>query len=635
MKVYDVYEGKLRALDAAGTVFEKEYDVVVAGLGVAGAIAALSAAREGLRVFGAERMNAMGGTGTIGGIWSYYRGNKGGLYEAVDAYSSDLVERDYRYENGACAEKNPHKPFKGQSGLYKSEALRILCEQAGVEYALSASVTGVYREGDRVIGVRWFDGKVSHAYASKYVIDCTADGSVCMAAGCEMNIGRETDHAYQPYSNILLTYRGGNLHFANTDSGTLDQYDPLEYGYASMYSATPPMFLPAKFSGANRYIGLAPLLGLREGRTIVGEATIRLDELMDEVAYGEKGDAVFYGMSHVDDHSQDFAYGGKAYCELMSLCGLWSLDFWFGVPMGAMIPKGLDGILASGRIVSMDHAIAQAMRMKDDMQKSGEAAAMLAALAIKGGVPARGVDPEALRKLLRRTGCLKEGDRVKIRNGDLRLELDQPVEGYITDPALYRGGLSSDRPGLFILSARYMPEDFGETLYGFLQEKGTLLSHNAALALAMRGDRRCVPVLLEMLASRDGYTPKSGYYVPDHALAACTAIGLLGVSEAVEQLFRMLDLKYSKGIPFFASYLVQDETALAYEYFTHAHRALLRIAEQHPELAKPIMDRLDAIIGSPDLKLLIGLRATENTMSDRTETTRIVQAAARRAMNLA
>ena len=31
------------------------------------------------------------------------------------------------------------------------------------------------------------------------------------------------------------------------------------------------------------------------------------------------------------------------------------------------------------------------------------------------------------------------------------------------------------------------------------------------------------------------------------------------------------------GIPFFVSSLVQDENALAYDYFTHAHRALLRI----------------------------------------------------------
>lgn len=50
--------------------------------------------------------------------------------------------------------------------------------------------------------------------------------------------------------------------------------------------------------------------------------------------------------------------------------------------MGALIPKDSEGILVAGRAVAVDHDVAMGMRMKDDCQKTGEAAARLAALAL-------------------------------------------------------------------------------------------------------------------------------------------------------------------------------------------------------------------------------------------------------------
>ena len=54
-----------------GYIIKKEikktlkYDVLIAGGGTAGVIAGISAAREGLKVLVAERMNALGGTQTF------------------------------------------------------------------------------------------------------------------------------------------------------------------------------------------------------------------------------------------------------------------------------------------------------------------------------------------------------------------------------------------------------------------------------------------------------------------------------------------------------------------------------------------------------------------------------------------
>lgn len=617
MKLYDLYEGQVRSRDVV-VEFAESYDVVIAGLGVAGAVAAITAAENGLKVLGIERLGAPGGIGTLGDIWYYYRGNKGGLYSKIDEYAQMLYEQD-READGFT----PASATRGQTGVYKAEAISHFCDLAGVESVYGAMVTGVYREDNKVVGVRWFDGKRTRVTGSKFVIDCTADGVVVLSAGGKMTTGRETDHSFQPYSNIMCSYSGGTLHCANTDSGSLDQYDPYEYGWASLYSATTPMFLPTRFKDDPRFIELAPLLGLREGRTIVGEGgtLVTADKYLREAAEGEDGKAVFYGMSHIDDHSQDFAYGGDVYREYMSLCGLWSLDVMFGIPKNALIPDGLDGILAAGRMVAVDHAVAQAMRMKDDMQKSGECAADIAFLAIRGQIAAKDVNDNSLRALLKDTGCLKDADHAQLMKIGAAIE----DEHYLTDPVKFREYLSSDKPGIAILSAKFMPASFTETLEEWLYSDDRLLSHNAALALAIRRDQRALPVLREMLASRDGYTPRSGYYVPDHALAAATAVGLLGDVGSINQLFAMMEPGYTDGIPFFRSYLVQDETALRYEYFTHAHAALLSIASRCRQARKIILQKLDAIIDDPALKLEVGLRATANTVADRTEVTRTVQ----------
>ena len=65
-------------------VFDESYDLIVVGLGTAGAISLIAAGREGLKVLGVEQLYGMGGTGTIGAITGYYFGALGGLYKEMD-----------------------------------------------------------------------------------------------------------------------------------------------------------------------------------------------------------------------------------------------------------------------------------------------------------------------------------------------------------------------------------------------------------------------------------------------------------------------------------------------------------------------------------------------------------------------
>lgn len=71
------------------------YDLIVAGLGTAGVYAALTAAKQGLRVLGIEKLNCCGGTGTAGDVHGYYFGTPGGIYEELDEKVREMESVEY------------------------------------------------------------------------------------------------------------------------------------------------------------------------------------------------------------------------------------------------------------------------------------------------------------------------------------------------------------------------------------------------------------------------------------------------------------------------------------------------------------------------------------------------------------
>jgi len=80
MYIAEISDGKQIINNTNDLQFDKKYNVVVAGLGSSGALAALYAAENGLSVLGAESFKCIGGTHTIGGIFSHYFGCPGGRY---------------------------------------------------------------------------------------------------------------------------------------------------------------------------------------------------------------------------------------------------------------------------------------------------------------------------------------------------------------------------------------------------------------------------------------------------------------------------------------------------------------------------------------------------------------------------
>ena len=190
--------------------YDKRFDIVVVGLGTAGAIALITAAKKGLRVLGIERLNAMGGTGTLGGISHYYYGSAGGEFEELDAAADRLRDKICV---GCTAKRTDIRAC-----IFEQEA-----QKYGAEILFNSVVTEVYKDGCRVCGVECFSGGKLIKIAAGIVIDATGEADICRMAGCDMQGGRESDAQMQTFANVTMVRSGDNVYGINKDAGYIRQ----------------------------------------------------------------------------------------------------------------------------------------------------------------------------------------------------------------------------------------------------------------------------------------------------------------------------------------------------------------------------------------------------------------------------
>lgn len=562
------------------------YDLIVAGLGTAGAIAAISAARRGLKVLGIEQLCCMGGTGTAGAIPTQYLGNTGGLYEEIDRLAGEMRKCGFAGEKGAGC-------------LTKALSLERAAADAGVSVRLGASVVGVIRDDNdekHILGVRWADNAGIHEVRAKYTLDATADALICLMSGCEMLSGRPADGAFQLYSNVSRNYsrERGMLYSANQDDGAVCQYNPAELGRAVISSCISPLHFPARYS-YDRYkkLGPAPLLGIREGLRIAGESTVTLPDITAGKICEKP---VFFEYANLDNHGKDTAFEERAFRDWIEICSLWDCRISIPVPAGALIPRGYTGLLTAGRSISVDHSVAFAVRMKDAMQKCGEAAAGLITLACELGCDVREVPYSFLRERLESGGVIKPGES---QHADYYNPQSCTYKGSLEElaknPDMLKSLISSGSGGAAVMAAARNIDKYSANLYEWMKESGGVRL-NCALALCL-GD--CVRdssdeaagVIIGAISDRSGSQPESSHtFNFPYAISAMSAAGRAGLAGAVPVLLDIIkNPHYADGIPCCDSFtgktkLVLDEDDIKFLYFTAALAALNEICEACPEV---------------------------------------------------
>ncbi|MDR6549189.1 FAD-dependent oxidoreductase [Paenibacillus qinlingensis] len=575
--------------------FAQSYDVIVAGLGTSGAIALITAARKGLKVLGIDRMNCMGGMGTAGSVNGYYFGSTGGLYEQLDEKVADYVDTIYT-----------------KSSAYNVEAKKYVLEQEAIRYGAEltykSAITGVYLEGKQVRGVSFIGPRGIQSVNCKVLIDCTGDAEAVHLAGGGFQYGRELDGRTQPFTSVKVFAAGNKVSWRNFDSGCTNQTDGNAFSTALVLAHA--QHLEETYSNDNRLLHIAPLLGVREGRLIEGEETIALGDFFADRTTEQP---VFYANADIDKHGRDHAFESQHLQDWFVASNLGAANITVPVPLGAMIPKGFEGLLAAGRCLSVDHDLSTCVRMNRDMQKSGEAAATAAYIAIKDSLALKDVPYEELIEHLTETGCFDP-------HNDKGYEFAYPGGRkpalpivWLTDPDQIRQGLMSEQPGVAIWSCKRLGDAMKPHLHIWMEEgkddtDGTeSLRKHCAFALALLEDEAALPNLRAMVMERDSLVLQDCR--KNNQMRGYMAIYLLGRMRDKEIASELIRLLQDPEEIERALYNAGDGTEGArqkkyndtyFQFFSHSVIALIRIGEQHASMQDEIGKALRNVVASGD-----------------------------------
>lgn len=183
------------------------FDVIVAGGGPAGIMAALASARFGAKTLLIEKNGFLGGAATsavLGPISPFHFRNeqviKGIPQEFVDALVAAA---------GSTGHMKTLDPFGSGDSLcfydrekYKYVAAEMLIK-AGVEILYHTFLAGAVREEHRVVGVKTVSKSGEITFRASIMIDATGDGDLAVLAGAGYVLGDEKTGKMQPSSSMF------------------------------------------------------------------------------------------------------------------------------------------------------------------------------------------------------------------------------------------------------------------------------------------------------------------------------------------------------------------------------------------------------------------------------------------------
>lgn len=426
------------------------YDVIVAGGGASGLIAAVAAARSGARVALVERAGCLGGTATSGMV-AQYIGLFNGTVRCVGGIGFELTQRieaaggsdGFRRYTLAEASANPvtitNFPFN-------PEVVKIVADdmtrEAGVDVLLHSRVVGPLMEGNRVAGLLLENVSGRRALRSRMLVDATGDAVIAAAAGIPY-AGEEPDLRDQRQP-LTLVFRMSNvdvrafraipreqkraialdglrrgqlawesLSFCSTPGDTdaiclmsrihgIDALDGAELTRAEQVGRqqikTIVPFLREHVPGFERSVlaGIAERVGIRETRRIVGRHTLTTEDIVGGKRFA---DAVALGAGPMDLHEA----GGTG-------VDLWMPPAPFEIPLACLLPRTIEGIVVTGRAISATREANGGARHMGTAMCLGHAAGAYAALAARGQGTLDTPAIDTLRQTLRSQGALISAD---------------------------------------------------------------------------------------------------------------------------------------------------------------------------------------------------------------------------------
>ena len=441
----------------------REFDVVVAGGGTAGVVAAIAAARTGARTALIESKGYPGGTITEGGtalhsfynLWKAFPGVE--KQQVVRGIPSEIVDRLMEV-GGTSGHAEMEEGFDYDSvctaidtELYKLVVFQMLVE-AGVFVAVNTMAVAAVREGDALRGVITESKSGREVFLGNSFVDCTAYGDLSAHAGAEFTVPND----YSCCNSIGL----GNV---NIDDyyAFLRKYDAVEQLARGFRSGRPDelvrlsgesMHMPDEYREGAREIGMSSttttvhdnyLMFIKVNYNVEGSVLNRDDMARAELEVRQrqlKGVELFrkfipgckdafiartspslnirrgrliscdYDISLEDvtgaRHFNDevFVYGFHDSAPRLQVKD----GGTYGIPYRALCVKGIDNLFATGMMITSEHEAHMSTRNTVSSMAQGQAAGTAAALCALGEMGSRDLSYNQLRDQLEKDGVYFE-----------------------------------------------------------------------------------------------------------------------------------------------------------------------------------------------------------------------------------
>ena len=583
--------------------FDRTCDVLCVGAGCAGIYAADAAAREGADVILLENSANIGGMHVSGYVMSYYYGAQGGSFEEDD--KACLADKQVFANSRWPDAKQVHVIER----LQKS-GVTLLCRHTPI---------GVYFEGNCVIGLKVFDGKRSINVKSKMVIDATSDGHIIRMCPVTKYYGRPLDGKTVPFTVRTQYIKDGRHVSINADSGYTNQYDNQEFSRKTIFSHANA----GRYINEGEFLNVALHTGIREGLSYEGEEVLKYSDIIYDKPPKK---VLFYAYSDLDKHGHDHAMDDRLFQNWWVVSNLATVTARIPVPMGSIVPRGIEGLVTAGRCLSCDSYAQSAVRMNRDMFRMGECAGVAAAMAVKSGKAFLEIDYDTYVEKVKQLGCY-EGEAKK------KFGFDYPGKNKPYVPVNFDVDsnlplLKTETPGVAIWSCFVAKNktETAENVFALLcdaekqeDEQSTLWRYNCAIALGIMEDQRALPVLREMVEKRDCFYFKDCRRSNQFrsAVALCL-LGRLGDESDLAVLEEIVfgDTEFDREMyhtlaPDYLYYAAADRNFVYFDIFTHACMALVEISKRSGKNLEKLYGRLEALFAGEKI-----IRRVTDTKSD-------------------
>jgi hypothetical protein len=413
--------------------------LVVAGGGLAGTCAAITAARAGVRVVLIQDRPVLGGNASSEvRLWTLgatsHMGNNNRWAREGGVIDEILVE-------------NLHRNPEGNPLILDTILLEKVVEEPNIQLLLNTAVHDLEMSGPGVISaVRAWCSQNSTAYLVQAPLFCdaTGDGVLGFLAGAAFRMGSESrdefGEGFAP-ETACSELLGHSLYFYSKDTGRpvkfsvpsfalkditqIPRYRDIkatdsgcrfwwfEYGglldtvheteaikwelWKIAYGVWDYIKNSGKFPEAEtmtlEWVGTIP--GKRESRRFEGDYLLMQRDLVEQ---REHSDAVSFGGWAMDLHPAEGVYSP------LSPCTQWHAKGVYQIPYRTMYSRNVANLFLTGRLISVSHVAFGSTRVMATCAHNGQAVGMAAALCLRHDVLPRAVPIGELQRELLRAG---------------------------------------------------------------------------------------------------------------------------------------------------------------------------------------------------------------------------------------